>query len=781
MGTATPLLSRGTPAAIVLTMASPSEALHSLDYGMLKDASDVVSLERELHFTSVFREHERAHPFEREIACLRVQVESTLAPIEPGDWFAGRIDRALVGIDPERGDLTEAAYFCRTSRLEALHEDAAQSPQLRADAARLIAFWKERSTYRACRDAYPPCLQEGLPSDDYYASREISYPMYGLGGPCLDYAKLARLGVDGLRRELHARQRRADASEDVVAFCRCLEDALDIFAAACRRYAAQARELAQHHEEHATRLRLVARSCAHVADEAPSTYHEAIQLVWLYSLVALPRNYGRLDVTLGGFLAHDLDSGELTRERAHEMTRGLWRLIEARGDNYNNRIVVGGRGRPDEPTADRFAMLAMQVQEELGAILPQLSLRWHRGMDRRLWDKAVDVIGRGSTFPILYNDDVNVPAVAEAFGVSEEEAEQYVPYGCGEYVLDHRSIGSPDAALNVLKALDVTLHDGIDAYSDTRRGLALGHLRDFASFADLQAAFVRQVEHQVALLAEAQAVNYRITGEHAAFPLLCLLYDDCVERGQPLLSGGVRHLGGTLESFGNNGAADSLLAIKRSVYDDKRLSAEGLLELLDGDFEGQEAERRYLQGLPKFGNDHHEADAMSIWVNEVVCRAAREQAARVGLDSFLVVLVNNGDSVLFGKRTAASADGRRAGEPVTNGNQPSAGADQSGPSALLNSMAKLDPALHAGATHNLKLSRAMFQEHRAELDGLLEGYFATGGTQLMVTVTDRRELERALEEPESYRHLIVRVGGYSERFVDLPGEIQLEVIRRTLY
>ncbi len=198
-------------------------------------------------------------------------------------------------------------------------------------------------------------------------------------------------------------------------------------------------------------------------------------------------------------------------------------------------------------------------------------------------------------------------------------------------------------------------------------------------------------------------------------------------------------------------------------------------------FEGHTRERNYLKSLPKFGNDHSEADEMSIWVNQIVCEAAKKHGLANKLASFLVVLINNGDSVLFGKTTAASADGRKAGEPLSNGNQPSAGNDQNGLTALLNSMSKLDAALHAGATHNLKISRKLFTENPEQVTALIKGYFSRGGTQLMITVADAAELEKALQEPEKYSNLIVRVGGYSERFVNLPKEIQKEVIRRTIY
>ncbi len=757
--------------------------LRALEYGADMDAATVENLHREIGFTEVHRATGGEHRYVREIACLRYQTAHTLLPPRPGDFFAGRLNRMLVGVDPERGGLTEAAYFCRMERLDEIAADTDAPATLRRQADSLRDYWTDRQTSVRCRGAFSPSTRAGLPSDDYYSGREIAYPMYGLGGPCLDYDTLVRLGIPGLRREV-ARHQTVHTDHESHRFYDSLAAALDILVDAALEYADQAARLARSAEgedENGRRASRIEQGLRALIDAPPASYHQAAQLVWLYTLVALPRNYGRMDIYLGRWFVHDVDSGVISYDEALEMTAGLWRLMAARGDNFNNRVVIGGRGRAHEDAADRFALLALEVQRRLSDTIPQLSLRCYAGMNPAVWDMALEVIGSGCTFPILYNDDVNVPAVATAFGVSERDAEQYVMYGCGEYVLDHRSIGSPDAALNVLKMLDVTLHGGIDSFDEAPRGLALAGLRDVSSFEELRQAFVRQVDHQVQMLAEAQATIYRETGAEVAYPLLSLLYDDCIERGRPLLDGGVRYRGGTLESFGNSSAADALLAVNKTVFEQRLLTADELLACLADDFVGHERERAMLERLPAYGNDHAQADAMALWVNEVVCRAAMRSGARAGLDSFLVVLVNNGDSVLFGKRTAASADGRRRSEPVSNGNQPSAGRDRCGLTALLSSMAKLNPSLHAGATHNCKLSRRMFDGHRAEADALVRTYFARGGTQLMVTVTDRRELERALEQPEHYANLIVRVGGYSERFVNLPRDIQLEVVRRTLY
>jgi len=757
------------------------EDLKALEYGNLKSSQEIRSVKREMRFTEIYRSHAEVHPWEREAACLAAQVEMTLMPIREGDRFAGRIDRMAVGIDPERGGLTDAAYFCQFDRLEAAASDPSLDPQALADIRFLLDFWKREATHSKCRSAFPPDVREGLPDDDYYSGREIAYPMYGLGGPCLDYAKLLRLGIPGLKAEVRESRRKNPEADPH--FYQALESAVEIIRKALLAYAGEAEQRCRMSGESEGRShdQWIAASCRNLASNPPGNYHEAVQLFWLYSLAALPRNYGRLDAALGPFLASDLEQGRISDEEAFDLTLGLWRLIGARGDNFNNRIIIGGIGRPDPEAADRWAFLALDVQEASGGIIPQLSLRCHKGMNPELFRRGLEVIRKGSTFPMLYNDDVNVPAAAAAFGVSREEAEQVIPYGCGEFVLDHSSVGSPDAALNVLKALDVTLRNGMDGFFKEPRGLALGSLADFNNFKDLQAAFRKQIEFHVSLLARAQATIYRVTGETAAFPLLSLLYDDCVRRGKPLLAGGVRHLGGTLESFGNNSASDALLAIQRVVYDEKRITPGRLLEALDADFKGFEQEKRMLLRVPKFGNDDAEADAMSLWVNRIVCEAAGEAGRRAGLDSFLQVLVNNGDSVLFGKTTAASADGRRSGMPLSNANQPSAGMDTSGPTALLRSMARLDASWHAGSVQNLKLSRAFLDANPGEAAALIRGYFASGGTQLMMTVTDRDELEKALEDPSSYGNLIVRVGGYSEYFVKLPEEIQREVIRRTLY
>jgi pyruvate-formate lyase len=202
---------------------------------------------------------------------------------------------------------------------------------------------------------------------------------------------------------------------------------------------------------------------------------------------------------------------------------------------------------------------------------------------------------------------------------------------------------------------------------------------------------------------------------------------------------------------------------------------------LDHDFAGFERDYRLMRLAPKYGNDDTSADAMLCAVSDHIARHTHAQANRIGLDYFLIVNINNHMNVGLGAQTGASAEGRRSKAPLANGNTPTAGNDTNGVTAFMNSIVKPDVSLHAGYTQNMKFSKSTFREQRVKVEALLNTYFANGGAQAMLTVVGRGEMKAALSEPEKYRNLIVRVGGFSARFVELNPEIQRDLLARTLY
>lgn len=740
-------------------------------------------LAREWHFTRIYQQHESDSPIKREAICLRAQTPGMMAPIREGDVLAGIWNETLVGLGSEDCGY---GYFCHEKKIAALRDAPDASPELRRVAQELIDFWKTRSTSRRCAAVIARELSAGLPWVDdgiWLEKAGVAFPLYRLAGIQLDYDKLLHLGLSGLRGEVQRQQAAFAGDAQRVEFYDGLLSVIETMQEAIRLYRDQALALARESVNDAQRSRyeIMAATLAAVEEAPPRTFREAMQLFWIYTIVTNTTNYGRLDVYLGDFFAGDLDSGRMTEEEGVELLVGLWRVISANENVWNNRVMLGGMGRRNPANADRLAVAAMEAMRRFHHLIPNLTLRFHREQNPALYQKALDVIGEGNTHPMLYNDDVNVPAVAEAFGISRERAEQYLPFGCGEYILDHYSVGTPNGLLNVAKALDVTLHNGVDSFTGQRAGLALGEFRDFQTFEELFAAYARQVDWHMDHLARAQGIVYRESAREVSFLAISLLFDDCVARGLPVLGGGAGHLGGTMESFGNSTTADSLTAIKRLVYDEKQVTADELLSWLDGNFAGHEAERKRLAALPKYGNDDAEADAMLQRVHDQVCRSARDRAALGGMDSYLVVVINNSANVILGRTTPATADGRCSGKPMSNANQPTAGNDKRGLACLLNSLAKPNPAIHAGAVQNVKLSPEMFTRYRPALNGVLDTYWQRGGTQAMLTVVSRGMLEDALVHPENYPNLIVRVGGFSAYFVKLDPEVQQDILRRTLY
>jgi pyruvate-formate lyase len=262
---------------------------------------------------------------------------------------------------------------------------------------------------------------------------------------------------------------------------------------------------------------------------------------------------------------------------------------------------------------------------------------------------------------------------------------------------------------------------------------------------------------------------------------LSLLYDDCIKNNKPIFEGGIRYLGGTLETYGNTNAADSLMTIKQLVFDEKRIPQAALPDILKANFEGFAIERAIMKKVAKYGNDNTEADAMLLRVHNHICNFTREQAIKVGLHHYLVVIINNHANTILGRKTHASADGRGAFCPMANANAPSSGEDKNGLTSMLNSIVKPPTNIHAGSVQNIKFSRELFNQQRDVTKVLLDTYFDGGGSQAMITVLGKDDLKNAMKNPEQYQNLMVRVGGFSARFVELDKDVQEEILARTLY
>ena len=415
-------------------------------------------------------------------------------------------------------------------------------------------------------------------------------------------------------------------------------------------------------------------------------------------------------------------------------------------------------------------------------IVPQLTLRMYDGMDPRLYSKAMDLIGEGCTYPLLYKDENIIPGIMNVFGIDHEAALNWMPLGCGEFTIDHAIIVSPNSVLNMANVLWGTINGGFDSTDTYRLTPNDTDLTDYKTFDDLWRVYCENVAWLTDVSARNHSRGYEIIAQDMSLNLHNILYDGCLDAGRGVINGGTVKCGGSDEIYGIVTSSDSLYALKKAVYEDKLFTPEKMLNMLKADFQGYDSERAMLLHLDKYGNDQEEVDDMMKAVHEMVCHTMLDISGKYfGLDCFGMVNINNRDNTTYGRNTGATPDGRRSGQPLSNANNPTSGMDRNGVTAFINSLLKARNDSHFGVVQNMKFSKDTFNNMRQTvIYPLMDSYFGRGGTQAMINVLGREDLENARREPEKYANLIVRVGGFSARFVELADDVQLDILNRTL-
>jgi len=720
----------------------------------------------------------------REAACIAIQLKGIIRPIQEQDLFAGRMIQMPIGFTPQSKG-TGLGYCIHPDIDQMLLNKPELSDKNNGKLEELLSFWQQEGTVQKSRKKMPEEVKQIIPSELYFLESGIAFQLYRMSGVQLDYYKLIKLGISGLLEEIATNKSNYLPDSKEFKLYLGMESVLHSFSELCLFYAAQSNELAvrEANADRATELAEMSKVLENISENKPTTFREGLQLVYLYNRFDGAKNYGRMDNYLADLYNEDHKNGRIDEEEAVRLLSGIWRLMIFRDNRYDTRLIIGGLGRYDEEKADEVAMLILETSNRIADIVPQVALRFHKKQNFKLYQKGLNVLASGNTFPMLYNDEVNIPAVQKAFNIPYQEAIHAIQFGCGEYVINHRSVGTPSGVINLLQALLVTINRGIDPTTGKPMGMPLDQYlkyRDFETFEDLFNAYKEQVSYHVGPLALQEYLEYTHAAEDNSYLTTSILMNDCIKRGKAVFDGGIRYMGGTLETYGNTNTADSLTAIRELVYKKKEFTLDELRKMLVADFKGFEIERRKLLDCSKYGNDNDVADEMMLEVHNHICKVTSEQAALIGLHSYLVVVINNDANTVLGTFTSASPDGRKVATYLCPGNNPVGGADKNGVTAFLNSLAKLDPTIHAGSVQNMKFSKEVVTKHRKMFEVLIDTYFENGGTQAMLTVINKGDLEEAIKYPSKYQNLIVRVGGFSERFVNLPPETQREILSRTL-
>ena len=617
------------------------------------------------------------------------------------------------------------------------------------------AEWE--STYRAM--ARRACRTAGGGQDSHMA---------------IDYEFLLSEGISGIIKRIENLLTRCEESKK--AFYLCCKECLLAVIRHSENYASEALRLADEttDPERKAELTEIARICKKVPAFPAESFHEAIQSVHFvtHALSLNPFREGNQQFQLGRpdrylypFYKKDIQNGTLTNERAQLLLDCLGIQINMRVPNgLSSGYMLGGKDRRGNTVANELTKMCMQVIADIRLVYPSVGLCYTEDMPDEFLRQACAILAEGRSHPAIFNDDV-ISRGLRAYGVPEEESHDYIHSTCVEI--------TPVASSNVWVASPYT--NMAQLLLDTMTG-------EYESFDEHLGEILRRLDIIIERNFEVQKNLRRYRAEHSLNPLLSCFVNDCLARGLDIERGGARY-NWVMPSFvGMANLVDSLYALKTVVYERKELTLAEFKQILDGNFEGHEALRlRLLNTLPKYGNDLDEIDRyFGIFTDHIIKECKKYHGFHGNADLvpsvFCWVMHEH-----FGRKTGATPDGRKRGFPLGDGSGPCQGREKSGPTASILSSTKWGHAeLIGGVAVNIKFSKNMLGDRLTDiLQSLIRVYMQRGGFELQINVTDRKTLENARKNPEAYRDLVVRIGGYSDYFTRLSPEMQEEILLRT--
>ena len=620
--------------------------------------------------------------------------------------------------------------------------------------------------------------------------REL-YQTYPVNHIIADYAKLLRLGLRGIQAQAVERLQGEDDAEKRT-FLEAVGLSCEAGITLARRYADEARRLA--HDEidpvRKAELAAIADCCRHVPAFPARTFREALQSLWFSVLLQYTENTalnqeayspGRFDQYMLPFYTADLVAGRLNHDEALELIEILYIKYAELATMGGELLTIGGMTVDGGDAVNDLSYLCLQAIDDLRIHAPKVMARISPSTPIDFMRACVETLESGTGSPGFFNDEAALLTLTRS-DVPVEEARDYALLGCWEIDLAGKEYGHYMCCeVNLGTCLELALSNGDGLMEDSRKGIATGPLSSLTSFEELFAAYGRQVEAYFARVAQQMEDWERMVARSSPSPFLSGIIDGCIEQGVDVSSGGARYNCTGSMMLGPATVADSLLVIKRLVFEEREMTLAELVEVLRVNFAGHEALRtRLINQFPKYGNDDDEVDLLMARLVGQFCETVnRRPNWRGGMHH---AGLYNWEGSWPRLETSALPDGTLAKHPLSMHICPSAGQARNGPTAAVLSAAKLDylPA-RDGAAFSLTVSPDSLRSEadREKMAALIRTLFAAGGMHVQFNVVDADALCDAREHPACHQDLVVRVSGYSSRFVELPGEIQELVIGRT--
>lgn len=633
----------------------------------------------------------------------------------------------------------------------------------------------------------------------------------------VNYERLLKEGLRGYEAKARACKEALDLTDpdsiDKNVFYKAVLIVIEAVRAFALRYSELAADLAARESDAARKAELLemSRICAKVPYEPASNFREAVQSVWFIQLILQIESnghslsYGRFDQYMDPYYEKSLQDGTITREEALELLTCLWiktltinkvrsqaHTLSSAGSPMYQNVTIGGQTVDKKDAVNPLSFLVLQSVAQTRLTQPNLTVRYHANLDPKFFDECIEVMKLGFGMPALNNDEIIIPSFIQ-WGVKEEDAYNYSAIGCVETAVPgkwgYRCTGM--SYINFPRLLLCVMNDGVDLTSGKRFVKGYGHFQDMESYEELLDAWDKSLREltRYSVIVE-NAIDK--ASERDVPDILCsALTDDCIGRGKTIKEGGAVYdfISGLQVGIAN--MADSLAAVKKLVYDEKKISRDELWNAILDDFqspENQKIQEMLINDAPKYGNDNDDVDLLVVraydtYIDEIKkypsTRYHRGPIGGIRYAGTSSISANVGQ----GMGTMATPDGRHAFEPLAEGCSPAHNCDKNGPTAVFKTVSKLPTdKITGGVLLNQKMTPQVLsrEENKQKLEMLIRTFFnRLHGYHVQYNIVSRETLIDAQLHPEKHKDLIVRVAGYSAFFNVLSKKTQDDIIGRT--
>lgn len=769
-----------------------------------------VCIERAVATTNTYKETEGEPTVIRRAKAFKKLCETKTVVIQP--------DELIVGMP---GHKPRAGLFCPEMAWEWMSEELdtiatrSQDPYTIGEDDKSVLrqvvfpYWKGKSVHEHWMAQVPERTKE-ISVSTGIIDVEIK-TQSGPGEIAPGYESVLEKGFDGIKQDAETQLDKRDYSNpediDAINFLRAVILCCEGVSILATRYSSLASEMSRKEKDpqRRTELEKIAEICGHVPAKPARTFWEALQSLWFAQIgchiEANGPSYspGRFDQYAYPYYEKDLREARLTRDEALELLECLWikfaectwflsknaAMYFAGYQPYQN-ICVGGITRDGRDATNELSYQCIQATMDVRLHSPSLSVRLHSRTPQQFLLKVCELARLGTGFPAIHCDETAIKMMLLK-GVSIEDARDYCLVGCVEpNVAGNMSQWSDGGHYNFGAVMEFVLTDGASLMNGGRRlGVRTGDPRTFTSFNQVKQAAKEQLEEFIRHIAVACHITERLHAELCPYPYVSSMVLDCIEKGKDITVGGARYsIGPAFIGTGIADLANSLAAVKRLVYETQIITMDELCGAVLKDFEESEDLRLMLWNRgPKWGNDDDSVDALAREMTDYAYEQISRYKSYRGMP-FISGLYSVASHVPHGLVVAALPYGRKAGLPLADGCSPKGGTDTRGPTAVLNSVSKINHESHvAGTLLNMKLDPNSLKDEDGlrRLASMLRTFVDLGIYHIQFNVIREETLRAAQQNPEEYRHLMIRVAGYSAYFVELCREIQDEIIERTVH